>query len=89
MPDGYTSWEYLQKLCFDGLKERYPGSPQELVDRLGYELETIRTMGYVDYFLIVWDFIKYARDHEIMVGAGAWNPRRAGIVAYCLGIHEY
>ena len=45
VPDGYTSWEYLQKLCFDGLKERYPGSPQELVDRLGYELETIRTWG--------------------------------------------
>ena len=85
VPDGYTSWEYLQKLCFDGLKERYPGSPQELVDRLGYELETIRTMGYVDYFLIVWDFIKYARDHEIMVGPGRGSAA-GSIVAYCLGI---
>ena len=85
VPDGYTSWEYLQKLCFDGLKERYPGSPQELKDRLGYELETIRTMGYVDYFLIVWDFIKYARDHEIMVGPGRGSAA-GSIVAYCLGI---
>ena len=85
VPDGYTSWEYLQKLCFDGLEDRYPGSPMELVERLNYELDTIRTMGYVDYFLIVWDFIKYARDHDIMVGPGRGSAA-GSIVSYCLGI---
>ena len=85
VPDGYTSWEYLQKLCFDGLEDRYPGSPKELVERLNYELDTIRTMGYVDYFLIVWDFIKYARDHDIMVGPGRGSAA-GSIVSYCLGI---
>ena len=70
VPDGFTSWEYLNKLCFEGLEERYHPVTEELKSRLNYELSTIKNMGYVDYFLIVWDFIKYARDHDIMVGPG-------------------
>ena len=61
VPDGYTSWEYLNKLCFEGLERNYKNPISELRERLGYELNVIKTMGYVDYFLIVWDFIKYAR----------------------------
>ena len=67
VPDGFTSWEYLQKLCYEGLNERYGEPSRELKDRLAYELDTIQNMGYVDYFLIVWDFIKYAKDHGIAV----------------------
>lgn len=75
VPAGYTSWEYLNKLCFDGLKKRYGENPgKELEDRLNYELGVIRDMGYVDYFLIVWDFIHYAREHDIMVGPGRGRP---------------
>ena len=70
VPEGYTSWEYLQKLCYEGLEKRYGDPSKELKDRLSYELETIHQMGYVDYFLIVWDFIKYAKDHGISVGPG-------------------
>ena len=70
VPAPYTSWEYLNKLCYDGLKERYSGDLTELEKRLEYELGVIKTMGYVDYFLIVWDFIRFARDHDIMVGPG-------------------
>ncbi len=61
VPDGYTSWEYLNKLCWEGLEEKYHPVTEELKERLTYELNTIKTMGYVDYFLIVWDFINYAR----------------------------
>ena len=61
VPEGYTSWEYLNKLCFEGLEERYQPVTEELRQRLSYELDTIKNMGYVDYFLIVWDFIKYAK----------------------------
>ena len=68
VPEGYTSWEYLNKLCHEGLERNYHPVTEELRSRLEYELDTIRNMGYVDYFLIVWDFIKYARDHDIMVG---------------------
>ena len=85
VPDGYTSWEYLQKLCREGLEKRYPDPADELRDRLDYELSTIKNMGYVDYFLIVWDFIKYARDHGIAVGPGRGSAA-GSIVAYCLGI---
>ena len=70
VPNGYTSWEYLNKLCRDGLEKRYETVTKELEERLTYELSVIRSMGYVDYFLIVWDFIKYARDHGISVGPG-------------------
>ena len=68
VPEGYTSWEYLNKLCWDGFAERYPDDTGKLRDQLTYELSIIQKMGYVDYFLIVWDFIKYSRDHGIAVG---------------------
>ena len=85
VPEGYTSWEYLQKLCREGLERRYGEPTQELKDRLTYELDTIKNMGYVDYFLIVWDFIKYAKDHGIAVGPGRGSAA-GSIVSYCLGI---
>ena len=86
VPDGMTSWEYLQKLCWEGLEKRYGSDPsRELKDRLTYELDTIKNMGYVDYFLIVWDFIKYAKDHGIAVGPGRGSAA-GSIVSYCLEI---
>ena len=85
VPEGYTSWEYLRKLCYDGLAARYPDAGQQLKERLEYELSTIRSMGYVDYFLIVWDFINYARTQDIMVGPGRGSAA-GSIVSYCLGI---
>ena len=85
VPEGYTSWEYLQHLCYQGLKKRYPSGDEALKNRLEYELSVIKSMGYVDYFLIVWDFIKYAKDHGIMVGPGRGSAA-GSIVAYCLEI---
>ena len=85
VPEGYTAWEYLNKLCFEGLQERYQPVTEELKERLTYELNTIQNMGYVDYFLIVWDFIKYARDHDIMVGPGRGSAA-GSLVSYTLGI---
>ena len=85
VPEGYTSWEYLNKLCREGFEKRYPDAGEDLKERLEYELSTIHTMGYVDYFLIVWDFIRYARDHGIMVGPGRGSAA-GSIVSYCLGI---
>ena len=87
VPEGYTSWEYLNELCFRGLEERYQPVTEELKERLNYELSTIRNMGYVDYFLIVWDFIKYARDHDIMVGPGRGSAA-GSLVAFTLGITQ-
>ena len=87
VPEGYTSWEYLNKLCFEGLERNYDPVTPELKERLEYELDTIRNMGYVDYFLIVWDFIKYARDHDIMVGPGRGSAA-GSLVAYSLGITQ-
>ncbi len=85
VPAGITALEYLKKLCYEGLNKRYPNPSRELIDRLDYEIETIRSMGFVDYFLIVGDFIKYARDHEIMVGPGRGSAA-GSIVSYSLGI---
>ena len=85
VPDGMTSWEYLNKLCWEGLEKHYGESSKELKERLRYELDTIRSMGYVDYFLIVWDFIKYAKDHGIAVGPGRGSAA-GSIVSYCLEI---
>ena len=92
VPECYDSWTYLNKLCSDGLAERYgdehapAGSTgQTLRERLDYELNVIRTMGYVDYFLIVWDFINYAKEHGIPVGPGRGSAA-GSIVAYCLKI---
>lgn len=87
VPEGYTSWEYLNKLCFEGLKRRYDIVSEDLKERLEYELSVIHKMGYVDYFLIVWDFIKYAKDHDIMVGPGRGSAA-GSIVAYCLEITD-
>ena len=87
VPDGYTSWEYLNKLCFEGLERRYDPVTEELKERLNYELGIIKKMGYVDYFLIVWDFIKYAKDHDIMVGPGRGSAA-GSIVSYCLEITD-
>ncbi len=85
VPKGYDSWSYLNKLCIEGLNKRYPEDDGTLKERLDYELGTIRKMGYVDYFLIVWDFIKYARENGIPVGPGRGSAAGA-IVSYCLGI---
>ena len=92
VPEGYNSWTYLNKLCYDGLKERYgdENAPagetgQTLKERLNYELNVIQTMGYVDYFLIVWDFINYAKQNGIMVGPGRGSAA-GSIVSYCLKI---
>ncbi len=87
VPDGMTSWEYLNKLCYEGLEQRYGEGAQENRERLKYELDTIQNMGYVDYFLIVWDFIKYAKDHGIAVGPGRGSAA-GSIVSYCLGITD-
>lgn len=85
VPQGYTAWEYLNKLCREGMQKRYQTVTPELSERLDYELDTIHTMGFVDYFLIVWDFIKYARDHGISVGPGRGSAA-GSIVSYSLGI---
>ena len=85
VPEGYDSWSYLNKLCFDGLKERYPQNHTELEERLNYELGVIKEMGYVDYFLIVWDFIHYAREHGISVGPGRGSAA-GSLVSYTTGI---
>ncbi len=87
VPEGYSAWEYLQKLCFEGLERRYGYPSDELKKRLEYELNTIHSMGFVDYFLIVWDFIKYAKDHDIMVGPGRGSAA-GSIVSFCLEITD-
>ena len=87
VPEGYDSWTYLNKLCDDGMKERYPDDDGTLRERLTYELETIRQMGYVDYFLIVWDYINFSREHDIMVGPGRGSAA-GSIVSYCLHITD-
>lgn len=87
VPDGYTSWEYLNHLCTKGLNEKYPDDDGTLRERLDYELGIINKMGYVDYFLIVWDFINYAKSNDIMVGPGRGSAA-GSIVSYCLGITD-
>ena len=87
VPDGMTSWEYLNKLCFEGLERRYGNPGEDLRERLTYELDTIHNMGYVDYFLIVWDFINYAKTHGIAVGPGRGSAA-GSIVSYCLEITD-
>ena len=85
VPEGYDSWSYLNKLCREGFEHHYPEAGRELKERLDYELEVIHTMGYVDYFLIVWDFIHYARSQDIIVGPGRGSAA-GSLVSYCLGI---
>ena len=85
VPEGYDSWTYLNKLCHEGLAARYPDKHEELLPKLDYELSVIQKMGYVDYFLIVWDFINYARTHGIPVGPGRGSAA-GSLVSYTTGI---
>lgn len=85
VPDGLSSWEYINQLCLAGLKKRYPDTWQEVKPQLDNELDIIHTMGYVDYFLIVWDFIHYAKSQDIMVGPGRGSAA-GSIVSYTLEI---
>ncbi len=87
VPDGYTNEAYFRKLCYDGFAQRYPDPPQEYRDRLEYEIGVISSMGYVNYYLIVWDFIRYAKESGIPVGPGRGSGA-ASIVAYCMHITE-
>ena len=87
VPEGYDTWTYLNKLCFDGLKERYGENAHLYEDRLNYELNTIKEMGYVEYFLIVWDFINYARTHDIPVGPGRGSAA-GSLISYTTGITD-
>ena len=85
VPDGKTAEEYLGEICYQGFAEKYPEPREEWKERLEYELSTIENMGYVDYFLIVWDFIKYAKDNGIIVGPGRGSAA-GSMVSYCLSI---
>ncbi len=87
VPEGYDSWSYLNHLCSEGMKKRYPDDDGTLKKRLDYELDVIHTMGYVDYFLIVWDFIHFAKSHDIIVGPGRGSAA-GSIVSYCLEITD-
>ena len=87
VPEGYTNEEYFRKLCYEGFEERYQNPPQEYIDRLEYEISVISRMGYVNYYLIVWDFIRYAKEQGIPVGPGRGSGA-ASIVAYCMHITE-
>ena len=87
VPDGCTNEEYFRKLCMDGFAERYENPPKEYLERLEYEIGVISRMGYVNYYLIVWDFIRYAKEQGIPVGPGRGSGA-ASIVAYCLHITE-
>ena len=87
VPEGYTNEEYFRKVCYDGFRERYENPPEEYLDRLEYEIGVISRMGYVNYYLIVWDFIRYAKEQGIPVGPGRGSGA-ASIVAYCMHITE-
>ena len=87
VPAGYDAWTYLNKLCYDALPDLFETVTPAIEERLAYELSTIRSMGFVDYFLIVWDYIKYARDHGIIVGPGRGSAA-GSVVSYCLGITQ-
>ena len=87
VPEDYTNEEYFRKVCYDGFKERYENPPEEYLDRLEYEIGVISRMGYVNYYLIVWDFIRYAKEQGIPVGPGRGSGA-ASIVAYCMHITE-
>ncbi len=87
VPEGYTNEAYFRKLCEDGFAQRYPDAPADYRERLEYEIGVISRMGYVNYYLIVWDFIRYAKEQGIPVGPGRGSGA-ASIVAYCLHITE-
>lgn len=85
LPEGYTNSEYLYELSMEGIKEKYKDITVEIQERFDYEFKTIVDMGFIDYFLIVWDFIRYAKDNEIMVGPGRGSAA-GSIISYGLGI---
>lgn len=86
VPDGYTHYDWFEKLCKEGFEKRYgKNAPKEYVERLDYELETINKMGYTDYYLIVHDFVNYAKEHDIPVGPGRGSGA-GSIAAYSIGI---
>ena len=87
VPEGFTNEEYFRKLCYDGFRERYPAPPESYRERLEYEISVISRMGYVNYYLIVWDFIHYAKEQGIPVGPGRGSGA-ASIAAYCMHITE-
>ena len=87
VPEGYTNEKYFRKLCYEGFQERYENPPESYLERLEYEIGVISRMGYVNYYLIVWDFIRYAKESGIPVGPGRGSGA-ASIVAYCLHITE-
>ncbi len=87
VPEGYTNVEYFRKLCYDGFRERYANPPESYIQRLEYEIGVISKMGYVNYYLIVWDFIRFAKENGIPVGPGRGSGA-ASIVAYCMHITE-
>ena len=87
VPEGYDSWTYLNKLCHEGLDKRYGADASKYLQKLDDELAVIKNMGYVDYFLIVWDFIHYAREHDIMVGPGRGSAA-GSLVSYTTGITD-
>jgi len=87
VPEGYTNEKYFRKLCYEGFEERYTDPPAEYLERLEYEIDVISRMGYVNYYLIVWDFIRYAKEQGIPVGPGRGSGA-ASIVAYCMHITE-
>lgn len=87
VPSEYTHEEYLKKLAVEGMYNRYENVTDEIKNRFEFEFNTIRDMGYVDYFLIVWDFIRYARKHEIQVGPGRGSAA-GSVISFCLGITD-
>ena len=87
VPEGYTNEGYFRELCYNGFRERYPDEPKEYADRLEYEIGVISSMGYVNYYLIVWDFIRYAKEQGIPVGPGRGSGA-GSIAAYCMHITE-
>ena len=87
VPEGFTNEQYFRKLCYEGFEERYDNPPERYLERLEYEIGVISRMGYVNYYLIVWDFIRYAKENGIPVGPGRGSGA-ASIVAYCMHITE-
>lgn len=85
VPEGRTQECFLEELAYEGLKVRYPDPAPEVLDRLRYELEVIKKTGYASYFLVVWDFIRFAKERGIAVGPGRGSAA-GSLVAYCLGI---
>lgn len=87
VPEGYTNEGYFRELCETGFAQRYQNPPKEYRERLEYEIGVISSMGYVNYYLIVWDFIHYAKEQGIPVGPGRGSGA-ASIAAYCMHITE-